>query len=160
MAKATKRRMPMPEDVRDLLTDLLGKATGVEKLRFDLNDEDNKFVTGIYLEKDGSLGGACVADVAFAASSAAALALVPPVVAGEAARSGQLSESLAENFFEVANILTVLLNRPETPHVRMDRLAHGIPADVLELAVTGSGSRYFAVSVLDYPRGYLALLAR
>ena len=63
------RRMPIPEDIRDFLSDLLGKPVAVSKGQKLSFGDPTRFVTGVYIEDDGTLGGACIADLSLAASA-------------------------------------------------------------------------------------------
>ncbi|MGD9701953.1 MAG: hypothetical protein AB7Q42_16040 [Acidimicrobiia bacterium] len=155
-----KRRMPIPEDVRDFLADLLGKPVSVSKAtRIDLEEEPESFVTGVYVEDDGKLGGACIAGLTFAASAGAALAMMPVVVAKEAISAGELPESLHDNFYEVANIMSSILNGPSVPHLRITSLVPGIPDEVRTLAANAAGRKHYDVTIVDYVDGKMVLLA-
>ena len=153
------RRMPIPEDVRDFLSDLLGKPVAVSKGQKLSFDDPTRFVTGIYIEDDGKLGGACIADLSLAASAGAALAMMPTVVAKESVDAGELSEGLRDNFYEVANILSRLLNGPSVPHLRISELAAGVPDQVMELSGKAAGLKHYDVTIVDYAGGSMSLLA-
>ena len=153
------RRMPIPEDVRDFLSDLLGKPVAVSKGQKLSFDDPTRFVTGIYIEDDGTLGGACIADLSLAASVGAALAMMPTVVAKESVDAGELSEGLRDNFYEVANILSRLLNGPSVPHLRISELAAGVPDQVMELSGKAAGLKHYNVTIVDYAGGSMSLLA-
>ena len=153
------RRMPIPEDIRDFLSDLLGKPVAVSKGQKLSFDDPTRFVTGIYIEDDGKLGGACIADLSLAASVGAALAMMPTVVAKESVDAGELSEGLRDNFYEVANILSRLLNGPSVPHLRISELAAGVPDQVMELSGKAAGLKHYNVTIVDYAGGSMSLLA-
>ena len=153
------RRMPIPEDIRDFLSDLLGKPVAVSKGQKLSFDDPTRFVTGIYIEDDGTLGGACIADLSLAASAGAALAMMPTVVAKESVDAGELSEGLRDNFYEVANILSRLLNGPSVPHLRISELAAGVPDQVMELSGKAAGLKHYNVTIVDYAGGSMSLLA-
>jgi hypothetical protein len=154
------RRMPIPEDVRDFLADLLGKPVSVSKAsRIDVATEPERFVTGVYIEDNGKLGGACITDLPLASSTGAALAMMPPIVAKESVEAGQLSEGLHDNFYEVANIFSRLLNGPSVPHLRISELVPGIPEEVLALAEKATGRKHYDVTIVDYVGGKMVLLA-
>ena len=154
------RRMPIPEEVSDFLADLLGASIAAEKVSKSQKLPDAEdCVTAIYVEDDGRLGGACVADLSFAASAGAALAMMPKAIVEEATRKGELIESLHENYYEVVNILTALLAGPSVPHLRLDRLEVGIPDEVQQMYDEAAGKRQYAVSIIGYPGGKMALMA-
>jgi hypothetical protein len=155
------RRMPTPEAVRDFFGDLLGKGVSVDKrAEIDLDDGDHVWVSGVFVEDDGSIGGACVADLTLASYAGAALAMVPKPVAEESIAQGELAEGLTENFHEIANILTALLNGASVPHLKIQALQPGVPEDVRDLVVRAAGRRTYDLRISDYGSGVLALYAR
>lgn len=91
------RRMPIPEDVRDFLGDLLGKPVSVTKAsQIDFGEEPERFVTGLYVnDKDQELIGACISDIPLTTTAGAALAMMPAAVAKEAVEAGKLEEGSA-----------------------------------------------------------------
>lgn len=154
------RRMPLPEDVRDTFKGLLGKPVAASKRApapFDVTER--AYVTGLYVNDDDELIGACVTELALAASTAAALALIPVVVAREAVKAGRLGGGLYENYHEVVNIVSAMLNGPELPHLRLSELVNGIPDEVVALAEEASGHRHYDVTIVGYDGGVLALIA-
>ncbi len=154
------RTMPVPETVRDFFTDLLGKGVSVDKrAEIELDGDDDVWVCGVFVEDDGTVGGACVADLQLASYAGAALAMIPKPVAEESIAAGELAEGLIENFHEVANILTALLNGPSVAHLKIRELTTGVPDDVRDLIVRAAGRRSFDLTVTDYGSGRLALYA-
>lgn len=154
------RRMPIPEEVRDFLGDLLGKPVSVTKAsnKIDFSDEDQSYVTGLYVDDHDRLIGACISDIPLAATAGAALAMMPASVAKEAADAGKLEEGLRDNFYEVVNILSRLLNGPSVPHLRLTELVDGVPADVTALIEKAKGRRNYDVTVVGYSGGRMGLV--
>jgi len=153
------RRLPIPEEVSDLLADLLGKPVSVSKSNeIDLTDETVDFVTGRYLDDRERLMCACIADVSLAATAGAALALIPREVVTQAVESGELGESLRDNYYEVLNILSQFLNGPTVPHVRLADLVDGVPEDAGRLLTAATRRKDYEVTVVGYPGGRLTLL--
>jgi hypothetical protein len=153
------RRMPIPEDVRDFLGSLLGRSVSVAKkpvTDFDL--EEQKWVTGLYVSKQDKLIGACVADLKLAANAGAALAMIPKVVAQEQIAKGELEEGLRENFYEVVNIVSAMLNSPSVPHLRLTEMVDGIPDEVIELSKKASGNKRYDITIVDYDGGCMGLI--
>ncbi len=153
------RRMPIPEDVRDFLGDLLGKSVSVSKRPVaPLDLEDKVFVTGLYVNDKDKLIGACIADISLAANAGAALALIPDVVAKEAVAAGKLEDGVRDNFYEIANIVSALLNGPSVPHLRLTDLVDGVPDEVLELSKKAAGHKHYDITIMDYQGGMLVLV--
>lgn len=153
------RRLPIPEEVSDLLADLLGKPVSVSKSgEIDLTAEGTDFVTGRYLDDRERLMCACIADISLAATAGAALALIPREAVTEAVESGALGESLRDNYYEVVNILSQFLNGPTVPHVRLADLVEGVPEDASRLLTAATRRKDYDVTVVGYPGGHLTLL--
>jgi hypothetical protein len=154
------RRMPIPEDVGDLLADLLGKPAAVSKARsFDFAADESPWLTARYVDDRDVLIGACVCDLAFAATSGTALAMIPSVVANEAIAAGTLDASLRDNTYEVVNIMSKLLNGPSHAHLRLTDMVDGIPDDALHLIEGAPGRKCYDVTVVGYPNGRIMLVA-
>lgn len=149
----------MPEDVGDLLADLLGKPTAVSKARsFDYADEDDQWLTARYVNDRDELIGACICDLPFVATAATALAMIPAVVANEAISAGSIEPSLRDNAYEVVNIMSKLLNGPSHAHLRLTELVDGIPDDARQLAERAPGRKHYDVTVVGYPNGRMSLI--
>jgi hypothetical protein len=147
--------------VRDFLTDLLGRGVAAAK-RGALTDED-PLIVGRYLDDQGDTAALLVSDLEFAAFSGAALAMIPKVVAAEAIKAGELSETLLDNYREVVNVFSSLLNAPTTPHLvlkALERHPDGTDEDVGDLLDSPRRRRDFDVTIEGYGSGVLAVLVR
>jgi len=155
------RRMPIPEDVRDFLGDLLGKPVSVSKRPVaDLSEvePEEKWVTGLFVNDKNALIGACVADLKLAANAGAALAMISDQVAKEAVAAGELGENLRDNFYEIVNIVSALLNGPSVPHLRLTEMVDGIPDEVVELSKRAAGNKRYDITIVGYEGGVLGLI--
>ena len=153
---------PIKDDVRDLLTDLLGRTILADKAASVLVlEEDEPAVVAEYVTDDGSVGALCVVDAPFAARCGAALSMVPSNVADEAVEKGELPDMLLENWKEVANIFAQLLNGPRTPHLRLQAI-HQLPGEVPQpvdaLLRAPEFRRDFELRIEDYGKGRFSLL--
>ena len=179
------RRMPIPEEVRGFLGDLLGKPVSVAvsgrvslvttpneanlcptcgaaptKPASDLSETDSeeKWVTGLYVDDKNVLIGACVAELKLAAHAGAALAMMSDQVAKEAVAAGDLGENLRDNYYEVVNIVSALLNGPSVPHLRLTEVVDGIPDEVIELSKRAAGHKHYDITIPGYEGGTLGLI--
>jgi len=153
--------MPIPEDVRDFLGDLLGKPVSVSKRPVaDLSEvePEEKWVTGLFVNDKNALIGACVAELKLAANAGAALAMISDQVAKEAVAAGELGENLRDNFYEIVNIVSALLNGPSVPHLRLTEMVDGIPDEVVELSKRAAGNKRYDVTIVGYEGGVLGLI--
>ncbi|HYH48983.1 MAG TPA: hypothetical protein VEG38_05490, partial [Acidimicrobiia bacterium] len=152
--------VPIQEDIRDLLMDLLGRGTAVDKVQPLLLDDDQPAVIAEYRTDDGTVGAICLVDAEFAIRTAGALTMVPPAAVADTLRNGDVSESL-ENFREIVNILASLLNSPKTSHLRLGGV-HVLPGEmpdgVASLVARPEFRRDFAVQIEGYGSGRLSLL--
>lgn len=95
-----------------------------------------------------------------AASTAAALSLLPPGVAADAARTGKLDGALEENFHEIVNVLTTLL-RARLPHARIEQIHAAGSREAVTMAgrvPTKAERADLDVSVTGYAGGPLTIV--
>ena len=158
---APMRRMPTAQQLGDFLADLLGKQVTAELQTAELPvDDPAGLVCGVLVDEAGHVGGACIAEAGAAAYAGAALAMIPKAVADEAAASGELNATLHDNFAEIVNILTGIVNTPIHDHLRMTGLEPGVPDAVKDFLIKASGRVTYLIDVDDYGAGRLALFAR
>ncbi len=155
------RRMPNAAQLGEFLRDLLGKEVTLTAHAEELGTgATDGLVCGVLLEEDGSVGGACIADLSAAAYAGASLAMIPKGAADEAIASGQLTPTLRDNFAEVVNIITGIVNNPIQPHLRMSGVEDGVSDAVRDLLIRAAGRSSFDLDVEDYGTGKFALFAR
>jgi hypothetical protein len=155
------RKMPSAAQLGEFLGDLLGKEITVTPRADELDGDDGTAVVcGVLRDEQGQVGGACIADLPAAAYVGAALAMIPKGAADEAVAGGELTETLRDNFGEVVNILTGVVNTPIHAHLRMVGVEAGVSDDVRALLIKAAGRSTFDVEVDDYGTGRIALFAR
>lgn len=150
--------LPVQEDLRDLLADLLGRE--VTAVRSEQPVPARGGATGGYVTDDGRPAAAVVCDLAFAARAAAAITLIPSPAAEEAIAEGALTPNLRENLREVLNVMARLLNSAQTPHVRLQEVyPPGVepPAEVARLIAQPADRRSFEVEIAGYGPGRLTV---
>jgi hypothetical protein len=152
--------IPIQESVRDFFTDLLGR--GVAAAKRDAVTAEDPLIVGRYLDDEGELAALLVSDIEFAAFAGAALAMIPKVVAAEAISAGALSDTLFENFREVVNVFSGVLNAPTTPHLVLKALERHPEdtEDLVDLMDAPRRRRDFDVTIEGYGSGVLAVLVR
>jgi hypothetical protein len=158
---APARRMPTAQQLGDVLSDLLDRQVITELQTTELGTDDpTGIVCGVLLDEAGHVGGACIAEAGAAAYAGASLAMIPRAVADEAAATGELDATLSDNFAEVVNILTGIVNTPIHDHLRMSGLEAGVPDPVKDLLIKANGRATYLIDVADYGTGRIALYAR
>ncbi|MHB1138030.1 MAG: hypothetical protein ACYC2O_03680 [Microthrixaceae bacterium] len=154
-------RVPNDETVGGMLTDLLGREVkcvwtpGTHEL-------PRKGQIAIYSDDDEVAVAVAIADAGFICRTGGALVMVPSGGVNEAAESGEIPESLHENFAEVVNIMASLLNSDETPHVRLTAVVARDEIDAhpaaVEIMDSPTKRRVFDINVDAYGRGRIVML--
>lgn len=147
--------IPKQNAVRDMLAMLFGNDL---KLDATETPETDGSYAGIYTNPDGAIVAACVADLHVSAYMSAALSMVHPEVAKEAAAEGSLSEMMVANLFEVMNILTRLVMDDSTPHLKLDTVIAAAGDDRYSTLVDSSTRIDFAVTIPKYGDGVVSFL--
>lgn len=153
--------VPIQEDVRDLLVDLLGRGVAVDKVPARPLTDDGLGAIAEFVTDDDATAALCVLDASFAVRVGAALVLVPANVAEEDLATGEVPDHHLENVREVVNIFGRMLNSATTPHVRLrdlHRWPGELSADVQALLDQPEFRRDFAVAVEGYGEGRFSLL--
>jgi hypothetical protein len=152
---------PLPEaaHVKDLLGMLFDGLTVKAGGKLDLSPKALSYV-GLYASDDGQVAAFCGCDLAFAASSGAALSMLPPTAAKEAAKERQLTAVMLANLHEVMNICTRLVLRDDSPHLKLREIcAIGALPETTATALGGAKRRIdFEVGIGKYGSGLLAVL--
>ncbi|GIV00954.1 MAG: hypothetical protein KatS3mg014_2569 [Actinomycetota bacterium] len=146
--------LPVQEDLRDLLTELLGREVNVGRI----DQLAPQGAVADYVTDEGAVAAVVVCDLAFACRAGAAITLIPSPAAEESIAEGALTPALTENLREILNVTARLLNSAQTPHVRL-RALHGPgiqpPAEVGRLVAQPADRRSFEVEIQGYGSGRL-----
>lgn len=119
---------------------------------------DHLPILGLYRSTAEHNVASCESDVAFAAITSAAFALIPAAVAQESVKSGKLDESLEEIYGEVLNVLSRLFS--DTDGLRITLTSTTFPPAPLPEIMSQrpeGGVVGFEVSVDGYGKGLLSL---
>ncbi len=115
-------------------------------------------LAGIYHDGSQHPVAACLSDVAFAASSSAAFALIPARVAAEATAAKALDESLSEIFAEVLNVLSRLFTSHDNERITLREKFLPPQALPAQLSAIAAGDRLdLMVDIDGYGQGRLVL---
>jgi hypothetical protein len=111
--------LPAPLAVRNLFEDLLGRDCTVGP-GDPIGAADLPTATvAIYTDNAQQIFGVVGMGLPLAANVGAALGLIPAGAAEDSIEEKTLFPNLAENVFELCNVLTSLLNREGAPHVKL-----------------------------------------
>ena len=153
--------VPIQESVAEFISALLGLGSAATKVQPARIEADGAHVVGIYRDDLGRVAALVTADLAMAASSGAALAMIPSSAARDVVDRGALSDTLLDNFREVANITATLLNTPTTPHLRLDGVwlsdDPDLPHEAWDLLAAATKHREFLVTIDGYGTGRLGI---
>jgi hypothetical protein len=116
---------------------------------------------GLYVADDGAAVAACVVDVALAANSSAALSMLPPAIAKDAAKTKELTDVMVANLREIMNICTRLLMDDASAHLRLESVypSKALPPAATQMLSALKGRVDFELTVPKYGPGTLAVLS-
>jgi hypothetical protein len=118
--------------VRNLFEDLLGRDVNVNPGDPLTADDLPTATVAIYTDGAQQIHSVVGMQLSLAANLGAALGLLPAGAAEDSIDEKQLFPNLAENVFEMCNVLTSLLNREGAPHVKLYQVIYPgdpLPAD-------------------------------
>jgi hypothetical protein len=158
---ATRMPLPIQEAIRDLTGDLLGRGTAVDKIKEPIPDEEIAYL-GVYQDDTGVLKALLPVDRPLVTILGGSLVMVPEVVVKEYLTKDQMPDNLVENFWEVANIMTSLLNREGASHIKLADRVEGyanLGEDGRGLLAAPVRQRWFSVTVQGYGSGRMGFVA-
>jgi hypothetical protein len=120
--------LPGSHLVRNLFEDLLGRDCNVSPGEPMTADDLPTGTIAIYTDSAQQIYAVLGMQLSLAANVGAALGLLPPGAAEDSIDDKVLAPNLAENVFELCNVLTSLLNREGAPHVKLYQVLYpGMP---------------------------------
>jgi len=157
---ATAYPMPDAAKVKTMLGLLFDGLEVKPGKKFDIVPPSGAWV-GLYVSDDGAPVAACVADVALAANSSAALSMLPPGVAKDAAKSKELTDVMVGNLREIMNICTRLLMTDGSAHLRLEELypAKALPPQAAKVLGAVAARVDFELTVPKYGAGTMAVVS-
>lgn len=158
---AATTHLPVAKEVRDLLSDLLGKEVTLQPGPPFAVSAATPASVAVYVDDSLQVRAVIACDLPLSAYVAAAIALMPPAGAQAVIDLGIIDESMRENLYEVLNIAASLFNVPDSPHVRLyDLHAAGpaLPPDVRGRTQTLGRREDLAVEIAGYGSGRLSIV--
>jgi hypothetical protein len=146
--------------VRTLFEDLLGRDCPVHPAEPLTPDDLPTATVAIYTDDAQQIYGVLGMELSLAASVGAALGLLPPGLAEDSIEEKTLFSNLAENVFELCNVLTSLLNRQGAPHVKLHHVSYPgmtLPADARAHLLALGRRLDVSIEVSRYGKGRLSL---
>ena len=152
--------IPAALTVRNLFEDLLGRDVNVSPGDPMTAADLPTGVFAIYTDTSQQLYAVLGMQLSLAANAGAALGLLPAGAAEDSIEEKQLFPNLAENVFELCNVLTSLLNREGAPHVKLYPVVYpgmDIPNDARAHLLALGKRLDLTVEVARYGKGKLSL---
>ncbi|GAA2647777.1 hypothetical protein [Paractinoplanes durhamensis] len=146
--------------VRNLFEDLLGREVTVSPGDPISAEEIATATVAIFTDTSQNIYGVLGMDLPLAANAGAALGLLPAGAAEDSIDEKQLFPNLAENVFELCNVLTSLLNREGGPHIKMYQVIYPgdpLPADARAHLMALGRRVDLSIEVNRYGKGKLSL---
>jgi hypothetical protein len=152
--------LPGSMAVRTLFEDLLGRDCTVSPGDPLTTDDLSTAAVAIYTDNAQQIYGVLGMQLSLAANVGAALGLLPPGAAEDSIDEKTLFPNLAENVFELCNVLTSLLNREGAPHVRLHQVIYpgmALPNDARAHLLALGRRVDLTIEVSRYGKGRLSL---
>ncbi|GAA3335608.1 hypothetical protein GCM10020358_04550 [Amorphoplanes nipponensis] len=152
--------IPVALTVRNLFEDLLGRDVNVSPGDPMTASDLPTAVLAVYTDTSQQLYAVLGMQLALAANAGAALGLLPAGAAEDSIEEKTLFPNLAENVFELCNVLTSLLNREGAPHVKLYQVIYpgmDIPNDARAHLLALGKRLDLTVEVARYGKGKLSL---
>jgi hypothetical protein len=160
VAGAVAHPLPDVAQVKDLLGMLFDGLSVKAGAKLDVSPKAVAYF-GVYVTDDGTPSALCGCDMAFAVNSGAALSLLPPAVAKEAAKDKELTPVMLANLHEVMNICTRLLLRDGSLHLKLRELCllSALPAPAASILSAARGRVDFEIGIGKYGSGILSVIS-
>ncbi|MET0423579.1 MAG: hypothetical protein ABW046_06885 [Actinoplanes sp.] len=152
--------LPGTPAVRNLFEDLLGREVIVGPGDPLSADEIATATVAIFTDTNQQIYGVLGMDLSLSANAGAALGLLPAGAAEDCIDEKKLFPNLAENVFELCNVLTSLLNREGGPHIKMYQVIYPgdpVPADARAHLLALGRRVDLAIEVNRYGKGKFSL---
>lgn len=156
----TSYYLPNDKETLGVLSMLYGDDIKVCKDDESLAVENSKLY-GLYVDSEEKPVAVCLCDTNFAAYAGAALSMLPPGGAEDAAESGDISATMKENVYEVMNICSRLLMSDKTPHLKLVNMYSDLGElsdDAVAMMKNAQAGSHFDIDIPNYGKGRLSLV--
>lgn len=153
--------LPQLKAVRDLLMDLFGRDVEVTLSDAWAPLPDDMAAAAEFVDDRLTLRAVALLDLPMAVFAGAAIGLIPAAGAQDMVAERMPTAMVEENLYEVLNVLTSVLNTPNSVHVKIDTMQPPgayLPADVAAIVRRLTGRLDLSVSIDGYGAGRLALV--
>lgn len=113
--------LPSRKAIRDVFSDLIGRDVDIADGE-RVTPDTAPLTVGSVIYDTGTLAAVFAADLALSVRAGAALGLIPKGGADDYIEDKEIPATLAENFYEVLNVLSSVFNTPGARHVRLGQV--------------------------------------
>jgi hypothetical protein len=153
--------LPLPKQIKDLLEGVLGRDVTLTPSAPFAPGPKAPASVAVYVDDSLRITSLIACDLPFSAYAGAALGLIPIGGAEAAVESGSLTETLAENLYEVLNIAASMFNEAGAEHLRLHQLhpvGEPLPPMVRAQALTLGRREDTTIDVAGYGKGRLSVV--
>jgi hypothetical protein len=157
---ATTYPMPDAAKVKSMLGMLFDGLDIKPGKKFDIVPPSGSWI-GLYIADDGKPVALCAVDQNLAAYASAALSMLPPGVAKDAAKTKDLTEVMVANLHEIMNICSRLVMNDASAHLKLEKTYSSTDMSAGVSAVLGAvaGRADFELNIAKYGVGTLSVLS-
>ncbi|MBN1165486.1 MAG: hypothetical protein JXB45_12985 [Candidatus Krumholzibacteriota bacterium] len=159
----TKSHLPESGALRDLLEKLLDMKVTVNQGKPVAISPETPLAIATYKKDNGSIKVVWLCDLKFVIYSGAALSVIPPETAESSLSSGEIPDNIRDNFQEVLNVSTELLNKPDRSRISLGDtviVPAEIPAEIADIVSNPRMRLDFSVKIPGYGEGRVSLLEK
>ncbi len=152
---------PKPDEIRRIITDLLGREVTVVSGDEQVPERDTPAVVADYIADDGTIAAICMTDLRLSNALGAALTMVPPAQVDDMVKKLVIDEQNLENLSEIVNVMASLFNSSDCEHLKWNAahtLPGELPAETSTLLKTPRARRDYDVTLDEYGSGKLSVL--
>lgn len=153
--------LPLPKQIKDLFEGVLGRDITLSPSPPFAPGPTVPGSIAVYVDDSLHITSLIACDLPVSAYAGAALGLVPPAGAELAVEAGALTETLAENLYELLNIAASMFNAPGADHLRLHELHPAgvpLPPMVRAQALTLGRREDVRLEIAGYGSGRLSVV--
>lgn len=155
-------KLPTLKDVKDLIEGLLGRSIELNASPLWAPAPGQAAITADFVDDVGKIAAGSATTLELGIFLGAALGLIPAGGAKDMAADGELTPMVAENLFEVFNVLSSVFNTPEATHVRLGKVytsEENPPAELSQWLAAPTGRVDFTMNIAGYGSGPFSLVS-
>jgi hypothetical protein len=150
--------LPPANAVAKLIGDLIGRPVTAKTAPL-ANIEPKARAVAAYVDEKNALQVVAFCDIAVGASLGAALVMIPPAVVDDCIKAKALDEMMAENLYEVFNVLSAIFPKSGGPRLLLRALHATETPDDVTACLAKPGTRMdVEMSVGGYRSGRMGIV--